>query len=121
MTSDREGTQLRRRRLHQELRAMSFEPLMRGSIVERLRRCGKPNCACAQDPDARHGGRFLTVHLDGRTEALHLRPDDEARVRQAIAAYQRLWEIINGLTACELSDLRRGARERRRSRQRRQR
>jgi len=98
---------------------MSFEPLMRGSIVERLRRCGKSNCACAQDPDARHGGQFLTVHLDGRTQALHLRPEDEPQVRQAIAAYQRLWGIINQLTACELSDLRREARERRRSRQRR--
>lgn len=91
---------------------------MRGSIVERLRRCGRPNCACAGDPDARHGGKFLTVHLNGRTQALHVRPEDEARVRGAIAAYGRLWEIINGLTACELSDLRREARERRRSRRR---
>ena len=120
MASDREDTQRRRRQLHQELRALSFEPLMRGSIVERLRRCGRPNCACARDPEARHGGQFLTVSLDGRTQALHLRPDDEPRVRQAIASYQRLWDIINGLTACELSDLRREAKERRRSRRRRQ-
>jgi hypothetical protein len=62
---------------------------------------------------------FLTVNLDGRTQALHLRPEDEAQVRQAIAAYQRLWDIVNELTACELSDLRRQARERRRSRRRR--
>jgi hypothetical protein len=40
-------------------------------------------------------------------------------VRQAIAAYQRLWDIINELTVCELSDLRREVRERRRSRRRR--
>lgn len=100
---------------------MSFAPLMRGSLVERLRRCGKPNCACAQDPSARHGGKFLTVRLDGETQALHVRPEDEPRVRQAVAAYQRLWDIINALTACELSDLRREARERRRSRRRRQR
>jgi hypothetical protein len=100
------------------MRALTLEPLMRGSVVDRLRRCGKPNCACATDPASRHGGRFLTVHLDGRTRALHVRPEDEERVRNAIAAYDRLWEIINELTACELSDLSREVRERRRSRRR---
>ena len=118
MASDRDEIQRRRRRLHEQLRALSGEPLMRGSIVERLRRCGRPNCACARDPKARHGGKFLTVHLEGRTHALHLRPEDEARVRQAITAYDRVWEIINGLTACELRELRRAGRERRRARRR---
>jgi hypothetical protein len=118
MASDREETQRRRRRLHEQLQALSGEPLMRGSIVERLRRCGRPNCACARDPEARHGGKVLTVHLEGRTHALHLRPEDEARVRQAIMAYGRVWEIINGLTACELRELRRAGRERRRARRR---
>lgn len=119
MTSGRGGTQQHRRRLHEALRAFSFEPLMRGSIVERLRRCGKANCACARDPDARHGGKFFTVSLDGRTQAVHLRPEDEERVKRAIEAYDRLWDVINGLTTCELSDLRREVRERRRSRRRR--
>lgn len=119
MRSDREETQRRRKQLHEQMRALTYEPLMRGTVVERLRRCGRSNCACAKDLAARHGGKFLTVHLDGRTQALHVRPEDEAQVRKAIAAYARLWEIINGLTACELSDLRREARERRRARRRR--
>lgn len=119
MASDRETTQRRRRALHEQLRAFSHEPLMRGSLVERLRRCGKPNCACARDPRKRHGGKFLSVQLDGRTHALHVRPEDEARVRAAIGAYARLWNLINELTACELSDLKREARERRRARRRR--
>ena len=119
MASNREEIQRRRRRLHETLRALSFEPLMRGCVVERLRRCGRSNCACAKDPDARHGGKFFTVSLEGRTQAVHLRPDDEARVKRAIGAYDRLWAVINGLTACELSDLRREVRERRRSRRRR--
>jgi len=92
---------------------------MRGTIVERLRKCGKPTCACAKAPSARHGGRFLSVHLNGRTQALHVRPEDEERIAKAIAAYARLWELINELTACELSDLKRAARERARSRRRR--
>ena len=119
MVSDRQETERRRRRYREQLRGLSLEPLMRGSLVERLRRCGRPNCACARDPAARHGGRFLTIHLRGRTEAVHVRPEDEEYVRAALAAYQRLWEVINGLTTCELADLRLQARERRRARRRR--
>jgi len=119
MASDREQTQRRRRALRAQLRALSFAPLMRGSLVERLRRCGRPNCACARDPGKRHGGKFLTVQLDGRTHARHVRPEDEAKVRAALGAYTTLWNVINELTACELSDLKREARERRRARRRR--
>lgn len=119
MASERTQTQRRRRLLREELRALSVAPLMRGSLVERLRRCGRATCACAHDPGRRHGGLFLTVQLGGRTQALHVRPEDEPTVRAAITAYGRLWEVINGLTACELADLRRQVRERRRARTRR--
>ena len=119
MLSDRAHNRRRRGELCEQLRALSFEPLMRGSLVERHRRCGRPNCACARDPRRRHGGMFLTVQLDGRTQALHVRPEDEPAIRAALGAYAKLWEIINGLTACELADRRRQARERRRSRRRR--
>lgn len=114
MTSDREMTLRRRGKLREQVRALSRTALMRGSLVERVRRCGRPNCACAHDPSRRHRGKFLTVQLDGRTHALHVRPEDESRVRAAIDAYTRLWGLINELTACELSDLKREARERRR-------
>ena len=118
MASDHAETQRRRRLLREQVRALSGRPLMRGSLVERLRRCGRANCACADDPRRRHGGTFLTVQLDGRTQALHVRPEDEAAVRAAIGAYNQLWQLINDLTACELAELRRAARARRRARRR---
>ncbi len=119
MLSDRGQIERRRRRLQAELRALSEQPLMRGSVVERVRRCGRANCACARDPRARHRGTFLTVHLQGATQAVHVRPEDEAAVRAAVAAYRRLWTVIDGLTGCELAELKRQARERRRARRRR--
>lgn len=120
MPSDREDIQRRRSQLRGKLMALVDQPLMRGSIVERWRRCGRSNCACARDPKARHGGKVLAVHLEGRVQVVPLRAEDESRVRQAVEAYGRLWEVINGLTACELSDLRRQIRERRRARSKRQ-
>lgn len=119
MLSKRQETQKQRRLLHEQLRALSFEHVMRGSIVERARKCGRASCACSRDPGARHHEKYLSVHLDGRTVTVHLRPEDEGRVRQAIEAYARLWEILNGLTGCEVSDLKREARERTRTRKRR--
>ena len=119
MVSERRAIERRRRALQRQVGALSGEPLMRGSIYHRRRRCGRPSCACATDPKARHPGLFLTVFLAGRTRGFHLRAEDEARVQQAIATYQRLWKVINELTACEVADLRRGVRERRRARPRR--
>lgn len=119
MLSQRQETQRRRRQLHDELRGFAFERLMRGSVIDRKRRCGRSQCACASDPAARHPEKYLSVHLAGRTVAVSLRAEDEARVRSAIDAYHRLWTIIEGLTACEVADLRREARERARGRRRR--
>ncbi len=119
MLSQRQETQRRRRQLHDELRSFTSGHLMRGTIVKRRRRCGRANCRCATETAARHPERYLSVHLEGHTVALSLRAEDLGRVEQAIAAYTRLWAIIDGLTACELADLRREARERTRGRRRR--
>lgn len=120
MSFERQQTQKRRRQLQQRIRALSTEPLMRGSVVDRVRKCGRPNCACASDPSAMHAGKFLTVTLNRKTEAVAVRAQDEARIEKATAAYGKLWDAINELTECELADLRREVRERRRGRSRRQ-
>lgn len=119
MLSERQEIHRRRRTLHEQLRALSLAPLMRGSIYERRRRCGRKGCACATDPTALHTSSFLSVSLDGRTQGFHLRPEDEAEVRAAIAGYEELWKLVNALTACEVAELRRRVRERRRDRTRR--
>ena len=119
MPSERRAIERRRHDLGQQLRALSVEPLMRGSIYERRRRCGRQSCACATNPKARHPSKFLTVFLAGRTRGFHLRAEDEERAQKAVAAYERLWQVVNELTACEVAELRRQIRERQRARRRR--
>ena len=99
-----------------ELRALATTPLMRGSLGTRLRVCGRGNCACATDESRRHPGLYLSVQLDGRSRSVHVRAEDEARVRRMLVGYERLWAIINELTACELEGLKGAARERKRAR-----
>ena len=63
----------------------------RGSLTATYRRCGKPNCRCA-DPDHRgHGPRhLLTRSVAGRTEAHGVHPGPELeKVRREVAAYKR--------------------------------
>lgn len=119
MPSERQAIERRRSALQRQLRALSLARLMRGTIYERRRRCGRPSCACARDPKARHASKFLTVFLDGRTRGFHLRVEDELQVQAAVAAYERVWKVINALTACEVAELRRQVRERQRGRRRR--
>src|SRR5271155_5402358 len=46
-----------RARLYEQLAATG--DFRRGSVSENYRKCGKPNCACAQPDHPGHGPRFL--------------------------------------------------------------
>lgn len=42
----------------------------RGSVSENYRKCGKPNCACAQPGHPGHGPRFLWTRSAGRRKRI---------------------------------------------------
>ncbi|HEY1320905.1 MAG TPA: DUF6788 family protein [Streptosporangiaceae bacterium] len=62
----------------------------RGSVSENWRRCGKPNCACAQPGHPGHGPRFLwTRTVRGqRTRGRQLAAGEVGKVRGELAAYR---------------------------------
>lgn len=78
-------------------------PLRRGSLSERYMTCGKPGCACAEDPDARHGPYFsLTRTVHGRTESRLVGAMQAALVRQQVTAGQEFRTHIEAYwQACE--------------------
>ena len=46
------------------------QPMRRGSVSKRTIKCGKPGCACAHDPKARHGPYYsLTQAVGGKTRS----------------------------------------------------
>ena len=61
----------------------------RGSVSENYRRCGKPNCACAQPDHPGHGPRFLWTRTGaGRgTGAVSWRPAEVGKVRAELARH----------------------------------
>jgi hypothetical protein len=62
----------------------------RGSVSENYRKCGKPNCACAQPGHPGHGPRFLwTRTVRGqRTRGRQLAAPEVGKVRRELASYQ---------------------------------
>jgi hypothetical protein len=76
--------------------------LVRGSLITLRRRCGKPNCRCAEG--APHETPALSYSSQGRTHTVTLRPNDVAAVEAALeryaAARQRLEdEALAGIDA----------------------
>jgi hypothetical protein len=90
------------RRALRELRELAGSNLMRGSVVETTRRCGKPNCACARDETRRHPRRAVTVNVGGRTRTGHLDDAHLVGVKRATSNYRRLWRLLDELTEVNL-------------------
>ncbi len=100
-------TDAHRRRLEQQRDALmarlhALPNLMRGSVYERGRKCGRASCACALG-GRKHPTRQLTVTLAGATRSRYIRLEELAQVQTLIATYAELWAIVNALTAVNLA------------------
>lgn len=95
------------RRATSRLRQLLNEPgVLRGSLVEARRRCGKRSCRCAVDEDARHRALILCVSLDGKRTSIYIPPDWEARVREWVGRYGEIRELVEQLSRSSLQRLR---------------
>jgi hypothetical protein len=78
--------------LHARLAAIG--DLRPGSINTTYRRCGKPNCACAQAGHRGHGPRWLwTTSAGGKTRTRQLAAAEVAKVRAELANYKEFTEL----------------------------
>jgi hypothetical protein len=96
---DLERLRQRRDALLQELRGLPN--LMRGTLYEPERKCGRATCTCATG-GPRHTTVRLNVTLGGRTRTRYVRQQDRAAVEAMVAAHGRLRALVNELTAVNL-------------------
>ena len=91
--------QAQRDRLYEELATTG--DFRRGSISENYRRCGKPNCVCAQPDHPGHGPRYLwTRTVAGRgTRGRQLSVSEVDKVRGELANYQRFADVSEDIVA----------------------
>jgi hypothetical protein len=69
-----------------------------GSLVERYRKCGKPNCHCAQPGDVGHGPSWSLTHdVKGTTTTKVIPEALVPQTREQIAGYHRLRGLTRDL------------------------
>ena len=78
-------------------------PMRRGSLSVRYVKCNKPGCACADDPEARHGPYTSVVRtVDGLTRSRRVPAAQTDVLQQQIEAGQRFRKEVEAYwQACE--------------------
>lgn len=82
-----------RDRLYAQLAAVG--DFRRGSVSENWRKCGKPNCACADPDHPGHGPRFLWTRSAGarKTVGRQLAAAEVEKVRAEVARHREFAAI----------------------------
>jgi len=77
----------------------AFAEIVRGSLVTRYRRCGKPTCHCAKGEG--HGpAHYLVVTLKpGKTEQILLSEEMLPIAQQFLDNYKRWWAAVEKVSA----------------------
>jgi hypothetical protein len=74
--------------------------MIQGSLSEVTRQCGDPSCACAWDPQRRHGPHlYLKFSTEGKAHSVYVPPDHAAAVRNSHQAWLRFLEIGTALAS----------------------
>jgi hypothetical protein len=85
------------RRLRSELRKiLDSSGMLHGTVIERQRVCGKPNCKCTRGQ--KHRSLYLVVTEGGKPRQLYVPEDWEQTVRQWVKDYQEARELMEELS-----------------------
>lgn len=98
----------RRERLFRDL--PDLRKILRGSLVTRFRRCGKPGCHCAQEGDPGHGPTYYLVVTvgPGETVQVYVPKDDKDEVLRWIENFQRARQQLEEVSSINRQLLRQG-------------
>jgi hypothetical protein len=81
----------------------SSHRFLRGTLAERSRSCGKPNCRCPQG--ALHKSLYLVQSHAGKQRQVCIPKAWEPRVRRAVTSYQEMQKFIEEVSELEWSRL----------------
>ena len=106
---DTSAIELRRRRRKLLRDLPPLDRIMRGSLIERFKRCGRPGCHCANDRGHGHGPKvYLSVSVSGERPQMDYVPiASHDEVRELVGNFNRAREILNEICAINTELLRR--------------
>ena len=98
LPGDLAGLERRRAELYEQLSRVG--DFRRGTLRAVRRKCGRPNCACAQPGHPGHGPQYnLSRSVGGRTVTRHLKPGPELdKVTTEVAEYERFRALVGQVT-----------------------
>lgn len=108
MTKEKSSSSLRRRRKRLVLKLMRLgESVLRGSLIERYKRCGKPGCKCAKERG--HGPKYyLSISLPkSRPEMDYVPLDYKEQVERYIENFHAVRDTLEELCMINRELLRR--------------
>jgi len=77
-------------------RIAALQYVCTGTISHQTRRCGKPTCACANDPDARHGPYYVWSRRQDNRQINSMLPNEAGPLfEQAVDNYQKLRDLLH--------------------------
>jgi hypothetical protein len=84
-----------------------MQQILRGSLIERYKRCGKPGCKCARGRG--HGPKhYLSVGQSGQRPQMDYVPQDRSgQVEECLANYRTIRGILDQIAAINRELLRR--------------
>ena len=82
--------------LKDELQQLEF--FCKGTVLRRMMRCGKAQCACHKDPTKRHGPYFQwTYNANGKTVTIKLTAETAPLYQAAARQYRKLKAALRRL------------------------
>ena len=86
----------RRERLMGELSGLSG--MVRGSLVETGKKCGRRECECARGK--LHPHRYLSTGTKGKNRVVYVSDAEKDAFRRGVRDYEKAWKLI-----CRISEI----------------
>ena len=81
------------RQAQQELHQLDY--FLKGTVLKRMMKCGKPQCACHRDLSQRHGPYFeWTYKVAGKTVNVKLSPQAAPLYQAATKQHRKLKSVL---------------------------
>lgn len=95
-TRDRERLEEKKNRLIAELAGLGG--MIRGSLVETRKKCGRRECECARGKLHRH--RYLSTGSKGGNRIVYVSDTDKRAFAAGVRDYEKAWQLI-----CQIGEI----------------
>lgn len=87
------------RRLYSKLHhLLNRRGLIRGSLVEMKRLCGKQGCHCRNGPRHRHRSLYISVNVQGKRRMIYVPPSWDVRVREWVERSDQIRDALEEIS-----------------------